>query len=168
MTEITYQLTEEDYWEAYRLWRGKTTAGRFKVGYVLLLGALVPVIIFHGQFWKVWFSDWTLLLMACVPVGLMLFMVAMLLWVMPRRGMKRLMSSEDSRNPVVFRWDAEGLGFKATTTEARVTWAGVKRWWEGAGVFVIVREQVMSPVPKRAMTEEQVSELRGLLREKVG
>jgi len=162
--EISYILTRDDYVEGFRAFRARTAYSRWvnrisRVCFVLLLAlALFLSFIGHDKSFHNLFPLWALL-------ALWVY----ILWGCPYYVAHKMMKGRPSA-PLVHTLDISesGLSSRTSVSESRLTWDVFVGWEEVEGVFSLFPSPISYyPVPKRAMTSDQMDEFRALLRAKL-
>lgn len=162
--EISYQLTEDDYRQGFKAFRRRTKFSLWasRVGYVcffLILATAIFVSIFGPDRS---FPNLALLW------GFAAFWI-WCIWYGPRRVAKKIISGSPSASlPYAVELSEDGLHFRTSASESRLTWNLITGWAEVERVFALFPSPLsFLPVPKRAMTDSQQEELRTILRNKV-
>ena len=71
--------------------------------------------------------------------------------------------------PVTMDFSDSGVHIRSVHTDSQVAWSAYVAWGEYKSVFVILPQpRIYVPIPKRAFTNEQVTEFREMLRRNIG
>ena len=162
--EISYQLTELDYRQGYKAFRTRTKYLLWKrrVSYVVF--AVLVVTAFYVSVFGPDRSFPNLLLLW----GLVAFL-SWCYWGAPRYAARKIIGGSPGASlPHTADISENGLSFKTSASEGRLTWDLIVGWAESDGVFVLLPSPMtFLPIPKRAMIDDQQVELRSLLQRKV-
>lgn len=162
---VTFQLTPEDYYQGLLAWRSLRAWQRWvlRFSYVVVgtafLGSLLVLVfdqkspanhifVFGTVFGPLWF-------------GYMLFA--------PRFSSRRqFRNSPSAQSPVTLDISDAALEIHSAHGDSKVAWSAYIAWAERKSVFVILPQpRIYVPIPKRAFTEEQITEFRELLRRNI-
>ena len=159
--EITYELSEKDFVEAYKTHcsHGPSSKWRRAILYfcvVLFLSAFILyVIASHSD------SDFT----SYVPLlALAIAWFIVIRWLQ-RSGMKRQFRDQPgAQGPRTVTFDADGTHWRWNGGSADIEWKNYIRWVEGKGQILLYRSPASFEIlPTRALQPEQVAELREML-----
>lgn len=162
--EISYQLTEDDYRQGFKAFRRRTTyslwRSRIAFACLFLILAVALLVSIFGPDRS--FPNLALLW------GLAAFWICCL-WYAPRRVARKMITGSPSASlPHTVDMSEDGLHFRTSASESRLMWSLFTGWAEADRVFALFPSPVsFLPIPKRAMTHDQQSELRTLLQQKV-
>ena len=162
--EITYQLTEDDYRQGYKAYkrRAKSSLWLSRLSYLvffLVLAAMLFVLIIGPD-------------RSFSTLFPLLFFVAFWIWCIwyaPHRVARNMIKgSPGAALAHTAEFSDDGLHFRTTAGESRLSWNLFRGWSEADRVFALFPSPVtFVPIPKRAMTPGQQEELRSLLRSKL-
>ena len=162
--EVSYQLTEDDYRQGYKAFRRRTTYSLWlsRISYAsffLILAVALFVSIFG--------PDRSFPSLALLW-GLVAFWTCCL-WYAPRRVARKMITGSPSASlPHTVDMSEDGLHFRTSASESRLTWNLITGWAEADRVFALLPSPIsFLPIPKWAMTHDQQGELRTLLQQKV-
>jgi hypothetical protein len=162
--EISYQLTEDDYRQGYKAFRRRKTFSLWatRIGWVLLFLALAEALYVSISGFDREFPTLALLW------GQVAFW-AYCLWYAPRYAARKMIKGSPSASlPHTAQMSDEGLYFRTSAGESRLSWNLIIGWVEVERVFALFPSPLtFFPIPKRAMTDQQQDELRNLLQNKV-
>src|SRR5580698_484530 len=164
--QVTYQLTAEDYYQGLLAWRSRNAWRRwflriayFVVGSAFLI-SLADVLFARNAarlqtslsgiaFAAIWFA---------------------IMWFGPRFSARRqFRNSPTAQSPIMLNATETGLEIRSAHGESRVLWTAFGAWSERKSVFgILPQPRIYYPIPKRAFTDEQLSEFRELLRNNIG
>jgi YcxB-like protein len=165
--EISYQLTEDDYRQGYKAFRRRKTFSLWatRIGWVLLFLALAEALF--ASIFGFFGFDRSLPDLALLW-GLVAFW-AYCLWYAPRYAARKMMKGSPSASlPHTAQMSEDGLYFRTSAGESRLTWNLIIGWVEVERVFALFPSPLtFFPIPKRAMTDQQQDELRSLLKNNI-
>lgn len=155
--EIRFRLTEEDSLNAFRA-VSMPSWGMYL--FVLLLALLFLVGIYlinHGLS----VAGWIWLVLSAV-LGIAVYEV-------PRNQVRRsLRSNPSAEGEVTYVLDDKGTVATFATGESRLDWRAYIKYKETGTMFLLFfSPSRYASIPKRAMSAEQIEELRGLLKARV-
>jgi hypothetical protein len=158
--EISYQLTEDDYRQGYKAFRRRKTFSLWatRIGWVLLFITLAEAL-----FESIFGLDRSFPILALLW-GLVAFW-AYCLWYAPRYAARKMITGSPSASlPHIAEMSEDGLYFRTSGGESRLTWNLIIGWVEVERVFALFLSPLtFFPIPKRALTSQQQDELRRLL-----
>lgn len=161
LVQVIYELTQKDFFESLIAHRNRTTLRkwfyRLLLAITLLLaGAGLPAV----------FRNNTPTLSNFAPL---LFLSA-LMWGSPwwsARLQFRKQPAAQGRQTVLL--DADGVHGRGDTGQSDVEWRSFIRWLECKNQILIYSSPVyFIIIPKRALTPDQLTEIRGLLAQNIG
>lgn len=154
---IRYRATEEDGLNAMRA-TSIPSWGMFL--FVLLLGLLFLVGIYLVNH-NLPVAGWLWLVMSAV-IGIAVYEV-------PRFQVKRnLRNSPSAQGEIVFALDDEGTVTTFPTGESRLNWQAYTRYKETGSMFLLfVSPHRYMSIPKRAMTTQEIEDLRALVNARI-
>jgi len=87
----------------------------------------------------------------------------------PRLSSRRqFRNTPTAQNPITIEALDSGLHIQSVHADSRVAWSAYVGWTEGKSVFVILPQpRIYVPIPKRALTPEQLNEFREMLRRNI-
>jgi hypothetical protein len=162
--QITYQLTQDDYREAFSAYRHRSTRSRWMFhicrGVAILticLAILLTLATPVTQFTSLW-----------VIYALALFWIYYV-WYCPHLVARKMIKTSPNANVLrtVELTDA-GVHERTEHGEYKTDWKTYAGWTENNHVFALLYSAItFVPVPKRAMSPEQETEFRDLLQRHV-
>jgi hypothetical protein len=162
--QISYQLTEDDYRQGYRAFRRRKTFSLWatRIGWVLLFLVLGEALYVSISGFDREFPTLALLW------GFVAFW-GYCLWYAPRYAARKMIRGSPSASlPHSAEMSEDGLHFRTSAGESRLTWNLIIGWVEVERVFALFPSPLtFFPIPKRAMTDQQQDELRNLLKTKI-
>lgn len=164
--QVTYQLTQRDFYEAFIAHRNRSSIRKwiFRLIASIIFGvALLNLGILVVKTNSKTFADFfPLLVLACLW--------GLILWGAPHWAARTQFRKQPSvQGPRTATLNNEGVNWKWDGGNADVGWKNFLRWQESKTQFVIYTSPIMfNMIPKRALTSEQVSEVRSLLMNHVG
>jgi len=161
--EISYQLTEDDYRQGYKAFRRRKKFSLWanRIGWLCLI-LVLAIALFESIFGP----DRSFPNLALLW-GLVAFWTYCL-WYAPRYVARKMIRGSPSASlPHTADMSEDGLHFRTSASESRLTWNLIIGWAEADRVFALFLSPLsFLPIPKRAMTDQQQSEFRTLLQEK--
>ena len=162
--EISYQLTEDDYRQGYKAFRRRRAFSLWatRIGSVLFFLALVEALYVSisgvGREFPTLALLWSLVAFW-----------AYCLWYAPRYvARKMIKGSPGASLPHTAQISEDGLYFRTSEGESRLTWNLLIGWVEVERVFALFLSPItFFPIPKRAVTGQQQDELRSLFKTKI-
>jgi hypothetical protein len=162
--EISYQLTEDDYRQGYKAFRRRKAFSLWinRVGWALLFIALA-----EAMYVSIFASNIGLSTLA--PVWGLIAFWTYCLWYAPRFvARKTIKGSPSASLPHTAQISDDGLYFRTSASESRLTWNLIIGWVEVERVFALFPSPLTCfPIPNRAMTDQQQEELRAILKNKI-
>lgn len=162
--EISYQLTEDDYRQGYKAFRRRKTFSLWatRIGWVLLFLVLAEALFSSIFGFDRRFPNLALLW------GLVAFWTYCL-WYAPRYAARKMIKGSPSASlPHTAQMSEDGLHFQTSAGESRLKWNLIIGWVEVERVFALFPSPLtFFPIPKRAMTDQQLDELRSLLKSNI-
>jgi YcxB-like protein len=159
--QVDYTLSLEDFYQSSRLWmRNKGLLARIWLviltkalilGFVLLLVWIGNAVTnFLPASWNTFFLIW----------GIWLIVVSLI----SKRTMKKRYGMQKLDVPFKLRADYEGIEISKGDSFTRYGWKSFDKVVDSKDMtLLVVNKLVYIPIPKRALTSEQQSELRTLL-----
>jgi hypothetical protein len=162
--EISYQLMEDDYRQGYKAFRRRKAFSLWatRIGWGLLFVALAEALFISisgfGRSFPILALLW----------GFVAFW-AYCLWYAPRYAARKMIKGSPSASlPHTAQMSEDGLYFRTSAGESRLTWSLIIGWVEVERVFALFPSPLtFFPIPKRAMTDQQQDELRSLLKNNI-
>ncbi|HLN99420.1 MAG TPA: YcxB family protein [Pyrinomonadaceae bacterium] len=162
--EISYQLSEDDYRQGYKAFLRRTTYSlwRSRIAYAVLFFTLAVAL-----FVSIFGPDRNFPTLALLW-GLAAFWTCSL-WYSPRYLARKMITGNPSASlPHAVEMSEDGLNFRTSASESRLTWELITGWAEVDRVFALFPSPIsFLPIPKRALTHDQQDELRSLLQQKI-
>ena len=162
--EISFQVTADDYRQAYNGYRKRTAFSRwaYRVYYVLfaIVFAMALILSFFGPD-----KSFSYLF----PLWAIAAFWAYVLWYCPYYVARKMTKgSRVTTLPKTVEITDAGIYSRSSAAESRLAWETIIGWVEVERVFALFLTPIsFFPIPKRAMTEDQQNEFRTLLRSKV-
>jgi hypothetical protein len=163
MIDIAYSVTEAEYLEAQSLYvRRKSGKTVFLLRGVIVLGALVASVrpllatLRDGDPF-----DWTRFIAPLLFAAVFIFALPYL----QRRAFRKRFKIE-SANLTNVRMKLSESGMEVDvpgTGHGFLEWSGLSEWLEGKLVFMAIAGYTFRPIPKSALTPQQIDEVRDLL-----
>lgn len=134
---------------------------------VVLLGSLlIGVWLMAQQNWNALAEVWAWLVISGL---LVVWMFVADRWVLPASVRKSLARDKGFQGDNTVTWDAEHYTLESTHGQSRWPWNDLARWQESPGGLLLWQSaRIYNFLPKRCLTEEQASEIRGHLSVAVG
>ena len=94
-------------------------------------------------------------------IGMAIVLVLMIRLVVPFHAKRHFRQAAALRDEIEVTWDDEGVGFSGAHGNSRLVWGEFHRWAENDRLVLLYQSQMLyNIIPKRALTAEQVGELR--------
>ena len=164
--EITFELTEDDFYDAMKACRKAKTVARWVLPFAtaaltLILADLVFVVSPRN-------TPWTDLL----PLVLIwIFCLAVLIVIpMSQRSAarKQFNGNPSAKGLITLAASESGVRLQSQHTESTTDWSSFVLWGEGKSVFALmISPAIFLAVPKRAFSAAQLIEFRELVRSKI-
>jgi|SRR5579864_2555684 len=163
--EISYQLTERDFVQAYRTYRDRTTLTKWAGRTALWVSLLVVVSILFGLIAQ--HDDRLARSYLPIPCLALFFIFALEAW--PRWVMKRQFRKQPgAQGPRTVIFDAHGVHWRWDGGSADVAWKNYIRWTESKEEILLYTSPAgFSILPKRAVEPAQLSGLREVLKQNI-
>jgi YcxB-like protein len=160
--QIQYQLTEKDFFEAFRTHRNRTTLKKWtmRTFFVLVLGFMA--FLFYGSL----LAHNTRKLMPLFVITLLwvAFMVALPWW----SARRQFRGQPKARGPKTLLLDSSGAQWQWDGGFTTTQWKDYIRWVEGKDQVLFYTSPVcFNILPKRALDSHQLDELRALLTQNI-
>jgi hypothetical protein len=155
--EIRFRPTEEDALNAMRS-SSMPRWGMFLFVLLLALLFLVGIFLINHDFLL---AGWLwLTLSAAIGIGV---------YEVPRIQVRQsLKNNPSAQGEIVYIFDDKGSFATFPTGESRLDWGAYTKYQETGTTFLLFFSPYRSTsIPKRAMSPEQIRELRGLLKERI-
>ena len=155
--EITYELTQKDFFDSIIAHRNARWSFRIALGIALLSGAVFVVVIVAQPALRTTTN-------AVTTVALIAFLV-LCTWIAPWRAARNQFRRQPSAHgPRTLTLDSKGMHWRWDGGAADVEWKNVTRYLEAKDGFLLyVSPAVFNMVPKRALSASQLNDLRSLL-----
>lgn len=163
---FTFQLTAADYYHGLLVWRGLKPWRRWLIRCAYLVVALtVPMAILlvclRPNFESLK-SSGEVLGFAAVWFGFILGAP----WISAKR---QFTGTPSAQLPMTVEASDEGLVVETAHANSKVSWSAYVAWAEGKSVFVVLPQpRIYVPIPKRALSSEQLDQFREILRRNIG
>lgn len=135
--------------------------------FIVLAGCIL------GEVYLAFHKDWNGMISLggwlLVDLGLAIWSVVGNLWLLPPSVRKQLAQDKSLQGEKVVSWDAQRIVFKAVHGEVRWPWGDFRRWQESpAGLLLWQSDRAYFYLPKRVLSDVQISDIRAYLVEAVG
>jgi YcxB-like protein len=157
--QVTFQLTPDDYRDGLLAWRNLRSWRRwgFRVlaiwmGLIFLVSVL-QLFVAPAHF------------VSALP-GIVFSVVALVfIWYGPSlSGRRQFRNTPSAHDPMTIEASDSGLHIHSIHADSKVSWSAYMAWGECKSVFIILPQpRIYVPIPKRALTPEQLGEFRELL-----
>jgi hypothetical protein len=168
MIEATYTLEEPEYLEAHAMLLHSVRKGSSRRIW-LRIGLWLAVILVLTLCYALLNPGFSIREFVNVRLsGILLFFIlslAFLPWRMKRAAKKQYAKTIRSTF-TNFHLKIDGEGYNGESpgiSSGHVNWKGFSSWKEGKTVFVLFRNNMMYPIPKRPFSGAELDELRDLL-----
>jgi len=162
---FTFQLTAADYYHGLLVWRGLKKWRRWLIRFAYVVMALtVPMAILlvylRPDLESLKLSG-ELLGLAGVSFGFILGGP----WISAKR---QFTGAPSAQLPMTVEASEEGLVVETAHANSKVSWSAYVAWGEDKSVFVVLPQpRIYIPIPKRALSNEQLDQFREILRRNV-
>lgn len=156
---ITYQLTQQDFYESFIAHRNSRKAMKWMIR--ILLAFLAFCILTDITFFLTDHLQGSLTSALIPPVGLAVFWM-LLLWLSPRWTARNQFRKQPSvQGPRTLTLDTQGANWQWDGGHAEIEWKNLIRYYEAKNQFLIYSSPAcFNIVPKRSLSSEELSELR--------
>jgi hypothetical protein len=163
--QVTFQLTKDDYYYGLLAWRNLRAWRRWLLRCAYFLMSLAVPLVALLAFLRP--DRRTLHILAPLIVFAAVWFIFM--WTAPRVSAHRqFRNTPVARSPITIDASDSGLHIRSIYADSQVAWSAYVAWGEYKSVFVILPQpRIYVPIPKRAFTEEQITEFREMLRRNI-
>jgi len=162
--QIEYEISEQDFIDAQRLAIKNSPVRLVRwTRWVLPLFGVSLLIFLINAVAKQGFS------IRAIP-GLAFCLLFISLPLLSRSKQKKLYAKNTAMHGKMFlEASGEGLQFRGPTFSSQVGWSNFCKFFEDEKSFVLYKtSQVFNIVPKRGLSPDQITSLRGYLEQKIG
>jgi Ni/Fe-hydrogenase subunit HybB-like protein len=161
--QIAYELTQEDFTEAYSVHRNRSTVTKWFWRIFFWIAGLFTAFIVFGFLLKPSVQA----AKALLPFFVLLAVWVAILWILPRWTMRRQFTKQPgAHGPRTVLLDAYGAHWRWNGGSSDVEWKNYIRSVEGKNqILFYTSPACFNILPKRAIGAEQLAELRSLLRQ---
>jgi len=158
---VSLTLTADDYVAANRLHFLQHLRTRWR--------AIVAFTIWFAAYliwmWVAYNDGWNATAMiatsACFVAFPLILMVAKYFLFIPISTRRTFQKQKTLHQPCIYSWSEAGLTLANESGEWRVAWSDYLKWREDGRIFMFYQApRLFNMVPKRALTPEQVTDLR--------
>jgi hypothetical protein len=155
--QLRFELSPADFRHGFRVTLFRYSSIRISICVLLLLLSVAAFAFLTGN---------TQLFRSFQPLVIVAFVVAFILIYQPYRGpVNALRNTPGLAGPRMVEISPEGLHVRTSLVDSKMAWDLFRDWSESKDVFTLYHGQnIVVPIPKRAMTPEQQSEFRELLK----
>ena len=161
--EITYELTEKDFYGSIIAHRNRSTFTKWTFRVMLTIAFLAAALAITALVLRPTSET----LSNAAPL-----LVIVLLWVLCKWGSPwwtartQFRKQPSAQGPRTLQLDSIGVHWRWDGGTADIEWKNITRFLETRNEFLLYTSPAaFNPVPKRALTSEQISQLRSLLSE---
>jgi len=163
--QVRFRLTFNDYLKAQQL-HGKRSWGPhlwFVLGRTLIPAAgIVYLLVFVLALWRTTPIGW---LLVAIPCGVYFALYPLMIRIRLKRCYRRTRSG-DGENSAEF--GEESIRINAENTSSELNWKAIESYREDKNVFLLyLAPAKFIALPKRALTPQQIVELRSMLTRQV-
>jgi len=163
--QFTFQLTANDYRDGMIAWRNVRSWRRWIVQSVYALGSIAVIVSLIKIFRDLNSSNLAIL---GAVIGFMAFWSAIMRTAPRLTAWRQFRNTPSAHDPITIEASDSGLHIRSVHADSKVAWSAYVAWGEYGSVFVILPQpRIYVPIPKRAFTDEQVSEFREILRRNI-
>jgi len=107
-----------------------------------------------------WSAISVIVLNAGIP-AVVLFMIANYFLLIPNATRRTYQAHKLLQRPCTFSWSENGLMVKSDSGDCRLAWSDYLKWAENAQIFLLYQApRLFNILPKRALTPEQIADIR--------
>jgi len=163
--QIAYELTPKDFTEAYAAHRDRSSLRKWSRLVFVWISGLVTALILFGLIIKPNAQDARTLMPFFVFVAIWLMIIVFLpKWTMRRQFLQQ----PGAHGPRTLELDGSGTHWRWNGGSSDIEWKNYIRSVEGKNQFLFYTSPAcFNILPKRALAAEQLSELRGVLKQNI-
>ena len=163
--QITYELTQKDFTEAYIAHRNRKAWRKWARWTFVSIAGLFTAIILFGFLVKPSWEQAKVLM----PFLVIVMMWIGVLWLLPWWTMRRqFLQQPGAQGPRILTLDDSGVHWKWNGGSSDVAWKNYVRSLEGKNqILFYTSPACFNILPKRVLAPEQLGELQSLLEEKI-
>jgi YcxB-like protein len=164
--QVTYLLTTNDYRRGIGLYRRRKTWSRWAYRFGMVFVASLTIFIGGTLIMK---GSGRATHLDLVPLVLLWIFWVFFLWVSPYLfARSQFRGSRAAGSAKAMETTGEGLSFQSEHGNSQLRWSLFVGWAEEKEIFALFTSPAMFvPVPKGALTAEQINEFRELLRQNI-
>ncbi len=163
--EITYELTKQDFVEAYSAHRNRNAVSKWSRRLFIWIGGLIAVLVFVGFLVKpsVQAAKGLAPFFGLVPMWIAI------LWLLPRWSIGRQFTKQPgAHGPRTLLLDASGAHWRWDGGSSDVAWKNYIRTVEGTNqILFYTSPACFNILPQRGIGPEQLAEVRSFLNENI-
>jgi len=169
MQTATFRYTEADIADAWRVQaRHNVFMKLINIApwVIIVFNLLIGIWLWRGKGWDASIPSFTWVLLGA---ALILWRVLGDRFLLPNRA-RRFLSQQKSMQEVgTIVWDEHQITFSALNGETRHCWSDFSQWADSRSSLVLFQsDNVMNIVPKRCLSDDQVTEVRRRLEAALG
>jgi YcxB-like protein len=163
--EIAYELSQGDFIEAYAAHRNRSSWRKWSRRVSVWITGLITAVILFGLLVKPSAQDAKVLMPYFGFVGMWLLIIVFV----PRWNIRRqFLQQPAAHGPRHLLLDSLGTHWRWTGGSSDVEWKNYIRWVEGKNqLLVYTSPACFNVIPKRVLADEQLAELRKLLKQHI-
>jgi hypothetical protein len=163
--DIAYELTQRDFTEAYAAHRDRSSWSKWSRRVSVWITGLITSFILFGLLVKPSAQDAKVLMPYFGFVAMWLLIIVFL----PRWSIRRqFLQQPAAHGPKTLLLDSLGAHWRWIGGSSDVEWKNYIRWVEGKNQFLVYTSPAcFNVIPKRVLADEQLAELRGLLKQQI-
>ena len=163
---IQYQLTETDFYESFLAHRNGRSFSKWLIRAALaclVLGILANIWMYFTNHLKGSLTS------ALTPLVLVILMWLFILWGMPRWTAKNQFTKQPSaQGPRTLTLDEDGVHWRWNGGSADIEWHNLIRFYEAKNQILLYSSPAcFNIIPKRALSPEELQDLRAVLEQKI-
>ena len=163
--QIRFRPEEADYVAATRAaWLKSLGSRRFAIGLAVIMAIVIAIPV--ATTWSEANFRATLLAIALIGGAVFAWLAACLglsFLLIPRRCRRLFRQQRTLHRDFDVEWTDDHLVYRSDTATSTIAWPDYYKWLEGSSVFLFyLNEQLHHFVPKRALTVEQITDLRNV------
>jgi len=162
--EITHQLNEKDFVEAYRTHCSRGPSRKWRTAiWVLFLVIFIPAIIFHA------IATNTSAVSAYLPLAILaIAWFVVIRWFQLFNMRKQFRNQPGVQGPRTMTFDSDGTHLRWDGGSADVAWKNYIRWVEGKNqILFYTSPACFNILPTQGLDAEQIAELRKMLSQNI-
>lgn len=157
--QVAFELDEEDVVGAARHFAARRLPIRPGILVTCaLVAGMIGLLLARGS------DNHLLNVLSLMVLVLALVMAALVFFVVPRQARNHFRELASARGDMTFAWDDRGTLLTGAKGVTNLAWSDYSGWSETDGLLILLQSRMLyNLVPKRALTEGQLTEIRACL-----